>query len=471
MSQRRKESIFVGTSREVIRRILEFVHDRLLWRPRSRVAEKLDLGIRVSDGELGRKHFFISEVRRSEHIAILGKTGTGKSSLLRRLCSQDVGENRGFIYFDLHGDAMPFLLRRIASEERRKRCDLSDRLIVIDPADSEWSVGLNILEHAERSSTFVQIAEFAELLKHRWHLEALGARTEELLRDSLYTLAENDLTLLELAPFLINPSFRASCVQHVRNDEIRQYFEARYDRLSEPMRATVREPILNKISTFTADPHFRHVLGQQESTFSLHAAMKTGSWIVLNLDKGRLGEEAVTLGSLFLSMIKNALFSRHNGRIFTLYCDEIQNLVSYDSGIDIILSESRKFGISVISANQFLDQYPPRIRAAILAVGTHAFFQLASSDAQLVATALDGGKPLSELLKNLPRRHMVVKSGSDHWQEVYIPRVDDPRVSYSDLYNRCRERWAQQRSHVERTISERHASIIRSADSVLHDWS
>jgi hypothetical protein len=124
--------------------------------------------------------------------------------------------------------------------------------------------------------------------------------------------------------------------------------------------------------------------------------MQRNCWGVLNLHKGRLGEEAVTLGSLFLSMIKHALFSRKTRDLFTLYCDEIQNLVSFDSGLDTILSESRKFGISVVSANQFLEQYPARIRAAILAVGTQIFFQLASSDAQHIATALDGGRPLAE---------------------------------------------------------------------------
>ncbi len=190
---------------------------------------------------------------------------------------------------------------------------------------------------------------------------------------------------------------------------------------------------------------------------------------MLNLHKGRLGEEAVTLGSLFLSMIKNALFSRQDRELFTLYCDEIQNLVSYDSDLDTILSESRKFGISVISANQFLDQYPPRMRAAILAVGTHAFFQLTSPDAHQIAAALDGGRPLAELLKNLPRRHMVVKSGTDRWQEVYVPRVEDTQVSYANLYSRCRERWARRRSHVEEEILTRHVSLIENTDA-LHGW-
>lgn len=155
-------------------------HLRTLWnrlkfsRTRTGNQGKLDLGESICDGEVSRKRLVIAQTRRTEHVAILGKTGTGKSSLLRSLCGQDVAGDRGFVFFDLHGDATPFLLRRVALEERRRRCDLSEKLIVIDPSDAEWSVGLNVLARTGRSSAFVQIAEFAELLKHRWHLESLG---------------------------------------------------------------------------------------------------------------------------------------------------------------------------------------------------------------------------------------------------------------------------------------------------------
>jgi hypothetical protein len=390
-----------------------------------------------------------------EHVAVLGKTGTGKSSLLRSLCAQDIECDRGFVYFDLHGDATSFLLGRVALEEQRRQCDLSDRLIVIDPSDSQWSVGINILQGTETTSLFVEVSEFTELLKRRWNLDSLGARTEELLRNSLHVLAENGLTLLELEPLLTNSAFRATCVGRTGNPEVKRYFEGRYDLLTDIMQMAMREPILNKTSAFTADPHFRHIVGQQKSTVSLGEAMRNGSWVVLNLHKGRLGEEAVTLGSLFLSMIKHALFSRKTRDLFTVYCDEIQNLVSYDSGLDTILSESRKFGISVVSANQFLEQYPARMRAAILAVGTQIFFQLASSDAQHIAMALDGGRSLTNLLKNLPRGHMVLKSGSEHWEEIVALRIEDPKVSSSSLYDRCRERWARRRSQVDKDIASR----------------
>src|ERR1700682_961712 len=190
----------------------------------------------------------------------------------------------------------------------------------------------------------------------------------------------------------------------------------------------MREPILNKISAFTADPHFRHIVGQPKSTFSIREAMDQGYWIIVNLDKGRLGEQALSLGSLIFTVLKNALFARQKRSLYTVYCDEIQNFIAYGSGIEAVLSEARKFGVAVVSANQFLDQYPTEMRAAILAMGTHVFFQLSSIDAAQAAQALDGGKSLTEHLKNLSRRQCIVKSGPDRWIDAKVPLVRTPHV-------------------------------------------
>ena len=339
-----------------------------------------------------------------------------------------------------------------------------------EPGDPVFSVGLNPLEGHPGDDRFVQIVEFANTLRERWHLESFGARTDELLRNSLYVLSENGLTLIELTPLLCNSAFRTKCLERVTNAEIKQYFTQRYDRVGEPMQALMREPILNKTSAFTADPHFRHIVGQERSTFSVREALDEGRWLIFNLQKGKLGEQAATLGSLFLTTIKNNLFARQRRELFTLYCDEMQNLVAYASSLDTILSEARKFGVSVVSANQFLDQYPDEMRSAILAMGSHIFFQLSSPDAQQIAMALDGARPLAELLKNLPRRHMVMKTGSERWREGIVPTVDQPKADYSDLYRRSHARWARKRSDVEKEIAERQSAIHNSNNHVLHGW-
>ncbi len=433
------------------------------------VTRGLDLGARITDDDtIGR--VTVAHDKRAEHVAVLGKTGTGKSSLLRYFAQQDVKSGRGFLYFDVHGDATDFIMSCVAEQETALRRDLSDRIIVIEPADPDFSVGMNPLEKQNQAERFVQVAEFAQVLRQRWHLDAFGARTDELLRNSLYALADAGLTLLELGPLLTHTAFRAACVKTLANPEVRQYFEFRYDPLSEAMQATMREPILNKTSAFTADPHFRHIVGQAHSTFSILEAIDAGRWIVLNLNKGLLGEQSPTLGALFFTAIKNALFSRRRRELFSVYCDEVQNLVAYGGGLETVLSEARKFAVSVVSANQFLDQYPPDMRAAILAVGTHVFFQLSSADAQQIANALDGGKPLAERLKNLPRRHIVVKSGHAVWQEAVVPTVTIPEADPADLYVRSRARWARSRTEIEEEIRERQACVNRTPSEALHDW-
>jgi len=428
----------------------------------------LSLGYRVVDGQIVGQKVMLSTTRRAMHVAVLGKTGTGKSSFLRYQGQQDIEAGRGGVFFDLHGDMTPFLLRTISAQEQQLGRDLSDKVILIDPSDPVFSVGFNPLE--TEVADFVLIAEFTQVLRLRWGLDHFGARTDELLRNALFVLSANGLTLLELALLLTNGSFRAACLVKVPNPEVRDYFESRYDQLSDAMRGTMREPILNKTSAFTADPHFRHIVGQERSTFSMKDAMDNGRWVIVNLPKGKLGEQAITLGSLLFTVIKNALFTRDKRSLFTLYCDEIQNFVAYGAGIETVLSEARKFGVSVVSANQFLDQYPPEMRAAILSVGTHAFFQLSSLDATQVSHALDGGKPLAERLKNLSQRHAIVKSGDERWTEIIVPTVHEPKLDYTDLKHRAQVRWGRARTDIEQDIRKRQQVARRNEKEVLDGW-
>lgn len=370
----------------------------------------LDLGARVVDGDMTGSHVRIPQNRRAEHLVLLGKTGSGKSYLIRYLAEQDINAGRGFVFFDLHGDVTPFLVKTVAARERSLQRDLSDRLIIIDPSDPEYSPGLNALEGQTPAGRFIQIAEFSEILKERWHLDTFGARTDELLRNALFVLSENGFTLVELGPFLSDQAFRSRCVSRTTNTEIREYFEIRYDRLSDAMRRVMAEPVLNKIGLFLSDSTFRHLLGQQQSTFNLPDAMDRNCWVVLNLDKGRLAEHGATFGSLFLTKVKHAFFARRSRDIFTVFVDEVQNLVAKGSALEILFAEVRKRGGAVVSANQFLAQLPTETQAALMSAGSFGFFQLSGADAQQISGMLDGGKSLAERLKNLPRRHLIAKT-------------------------------------------------------------
>jgi hypothetical protein len=430
----------------------------------------LDVGARVVDGEPVRARAGVAENRRAESIALIGKSGTGKTSLFRKFQVQDVHDLNFFAEADLHGEEMPFLLKTIALQERKLRRDLSDRVIAIDPSDPDSSVGLNPLEAQPGVDRFAQVAEFSEILKQRWHLDGFGARTDELLRNALYALSENGYTLIELAPLLSDGRFRSACVARVTHSDVREYFEQRYDQLSDAMRRTMSEPVLNKVSFFVSDARFRHLVGQRRSTFSLTDAMDRGAWIILNLDKGKLGEPAATFGSLFLASFKHAFFARKRRGLFTLYCDEVQNLVAFGGGLETMLAEIRKRAGSIVTANQYLAQLTAETQAAILSVGTFGFFQLSAADAQQIAGMLDGGKSLGERLKNLPRRHLILKTADERWCEAVVPTVTAPDIDASDLYRRSIARWARPRRVIEEEIRSRRQAARPQAREALDAW-
>jgi hypothetical protein len=286
----------------------------------------------------------LPDTTRAQHTVIFGKTGMGKTSLIKACIADDIRRNSGLILVDFHGDTTETAYSLIAQEEQRKGVDLSDRLIVIDPTDDRRVVGLNVLQATTPSDRFVQVAELVEFVKHKCDLATLGPRVSEVLFSAAYALSAAGMTLVEIPALLTNASFRERCLREVDNAEIVAFFHDRYDRASEGMQATLRDPVINKLSALLADPHFRHILGQH-STVPLVDALDRGAWIVLALPKGPLGRHAATLAGLFLTYLVRAVFGRRSRRRVSLYLDELQNVVEHTSGIDTLLAEARKFGI------------------------------------------------------------------------------------------------------------------------------
>jgi hypothetical protein len=453
----------------LLEKVLARLWNWVFTRRRKALSAGLFLGFLLSDDRPTKFRIFLSQRQRVTHTLLLGRTGTGKSSLIDSMMEQDIRAGRGFLAIKFHDDHKR-VLSAIAAEERRTGKDLSDRTIVVDPSDLQYSIGLNPLEISGGLSVFIQIAEISNVIRNHAHLDSFGPQTEELLRNSLHVLADSHLTLVELAHFLTNSVFRFSLMTNVTNAEVRGYFENRFDQLSDAMRRSMTNPVLNKTSAFTADPHFRHILGQKQSTFSLIDAIDEGCFIILALPKNRLGEQTALIASVLLAKLKNSAFQRRRRELFTIYADEIQNLVSSESSLEVMFSELRKFGIGIVAANQYLDQYPPQLRSAILAIGTHICFQLSAGDADKMAQAMDGGKNLAELLRNLPMRNFVVKSGSDHCKQVLAPKVEPLKIDFRNLHERSQKRWARERSEIEQEIQGRVPKSADAGKEQLDEW-
>lgn len=432
-----------------------------------RSQEGLRLGFQVRDGLITRSAIRLSQKARQQHIAVIGKTGTGKSGLLRYMMAQDIKASLGFVCIDLHGDLIPFLLDAIAKQELERRKDLSGRVLLVDPASPDHAVGLNLIESELKSFIPAQISEMVNMLRTRWQLEHFGARTEELLRNALWVLCEHDLTLIELAPLLTNSYWRSALLQKLRNTEVKRFFEERYDRASEAMQAVMREAVLNKVTAFTTDAAIRHIVGQQKSAFSLRAAMDQGAWILLDLRKASIGDNALTFAALFLAKLKHAIFSRRSRALFSIYADELPNLVAADDSFLTLLSEARKFGVSVVTANQFLNQFSPAMRSALFSVGTSLCFQLSAEDAPFMARVLGGESGLVRQLASLPHRHFAGRFG-ERLSEMYVPDISRTRTPFADLVSRSLSRFAKPREVIEEEINARQPAPKTQND--LADW-
>jgi DNA helicase HerA-like ATPase len=423
----------------------------------------LPLGSLVFDERVTKNPYFLPTAQRAQHMAILGKTGSGKSYFIRHMAQHEVDAGRGFVLFDLHGDLIPPILRYIAA----KRPADHARVVVIDPANPQWAVGLNPLEAHDDYSRFREVADVTRSLADRWDFR--GARTEELLRNALFVLSANGLTLLETALLLSNDGYREELMKKVSNQEVREYFELRFDPLSAQMKATMREPVLNKLTEFTADPHFRYVLGQRVSTFSFDEALARALIILVDLRKGPLGIHSPTFGSLILAKVKAAIFRRQRRELYTVFADEMQNLAASNTDFETLFSEARKFSVGIVTANQFESQLPPSLRSAIQAIATHVYFELSPEDAAHVAQELGGGKPVAERLRNLRPRHAIVKSGHHRPQEIVTPEVETVTTPAESFLDQSNQLYARLRTDIDADIRTRRPKPD-SLKEVIHDW-
>jgi hypothetical protein len=422
-----------------------------------RPSDGLRLGTAISVGGQ-RVDVTIPDTRRPEHAVVLGKTGVGKTHLLELLATQCMERRNGFAFFDFHGDATTHLLAMAATHEA-----VSERLVIIDPTDPDRSPGLNPLEITDGGDgeRFGRVSELSSILRQRWGMDSFGARTEELLRNALFTLAANHLTLVELPVLLTQTDFRNTAVLGVTNDDVRSYWRDRFEPLSEPMKASFREPILNKTTDFIGTPWIRHLIGQPVSTVRLSEAMQTGKWLLINLSKGILREHAHTLANLIFAKLQFDIMARirhpqSERQLFTIICDEVQNLSEND--LVLLLTEGRKFAVSLITANQFWEQLPRSLRGALLATGTQIFFRLSAADARVLGPELStSGRRYAELLNSLPRGEAIVRIGADAPLHLRIPRLPSPnrQADVERLRSLSATRYTRSRLDIERDIHAR----------------
>jgi hypothetical protein len=445
---------------------LEYILVRLLnglyWARNNR-PEGRDLVLGTTRTHNRHEPAIFREASRPMHLGVIGLSGVGKTYFLENLIRQDIDHQTGFVVFDVHGDLADSIVAYLAASAATHP-ELLDRVVIIEPFDSDYSIGFNPLERTPDTSPFVQAQELAHILRSRWETHSFGPRTEELLRSALYTLSTHDLTLLELPHILTNNAFRAKLISSLPERAVIDYWKGRYQRLSEPMKSMVREPLLTRVSAFLADPQIREIVGQRKSTFNFREAIARGLSVVINLSKGKLGENSTVLGSLLftkleLDVMAQARTPEADRKLFAVYADELQNLVG--SNFATLIAEARKYRVSITAGHQYWRQLPPEMRAAMLGVGSRVLFRLNYHDAVELAGELDPTQKqwYTTLLTRLPRGDAIFRTAADRPVPFTVHPHRNTNVTalnIAQLRDRSRALYAARRTAIREDINARY---------------
>ncbi len=348
--------------------------------------DSIDLGWYWSPRKTEFQLVKIAEKDRATHFYIIGATGSGKTKFIEYLIRQDIEKGNGLGIIDPHGDLVSDIKGYLSTQYGRQH--LSDKVILVDPTDPDYTVTFNPLEIAPGVSITEQVNELISAFRKIWS-DSWGVRMEDLMRNSMIALGEADLTLTELPRFLLRRDFRSIVLEKVNHPIVKDYFH-RFDSMTDRGQASWVEPVMNKINAFFSDERIRQMFASStKSSFNLREIMDSGKILLVKLDKGRLKDSADLLGSLLLAKIQMAAFSRTDisadkRRPFYLYIDEFQNFAS--ESFMVILSEARKYGLSLIMAHQSLAQISNELRSMILGnTGIQAYFRVNHQDASVLA--------------------------------------------------------------------------------------
>ena len=313
---------------------------------------------------------------------VIGKTGTGKSTLLETLISQDIAHGEGVALLDPHGDLAEKVLRNIPDERKGD-------LLYFDPTAAE-PLSFNPLEHVPPDKRPLAAAGLLEVFKKIW-ADSWGPRLEHIFRNALLALLDQpDATLGDVLRILVDASYRRRVVSRVQNPHVRSFWLEEYEGYPARFRAEAIAPIQNKVGAFVTNPIIHRIVGRASDSFDVRKVMDEGKILIVNLAKGKIGEDAAALlGAMLVSKMSLAALSRADvpedaRRDFYLYLDEFQNFTTLSFAS--MLSELRKYRVNLILAHQYLAQLDILIKSAILGnAGTIISFRLGMEDAEILA--------------------------------------------------------------------------------------
>lgn len=407
------------------------------------------------------KVFGIKSKDRRQHMYILGKTGTGKTALLKNLALQDIRAGHGIGIIDPHGEFVEEVLSQIP-EERMKD------VIYFNPVDSEYPIGFNILEVTDPKYKHLVVSDLLGIFTKIW-ANVWSARMEYILQNCILALLDTPgTTLLGISRLLVDKDYRQMIVANVKDPVVKSFWVHEYETWRDQFRNEAIVPIQNKVNQFLNTSFIRNIVGQPKSTLNIPQVMNEGKILLVNVSKGRIGEDnSSLLGAMIITKVQLAAMERvripeEERHDFYLYVDEFQNFAT--DSFASILSEARKYRFNIIIAHQYVGQLvtdiSTKVRDAVFGnVGTMIVFRVGAADAEYLENEFAPEFMMQDLI-NLPNYGIYLKLMVDGvtsrpFSAVTMPPIQfetDPGIK-EKILKLSRERYSRPRAKVEEEIA------------------
>lgn len=418
-----------------------------------------------TDSRNKRVPFGIKTKDRWRHMYVIGKTGMGKSTLLENMAVQDIQNGNGMAFIDPHGKTADLLLEYVPPERIKD-------VIYFAPFDTEYPISFNVMEDVGPGKRHLVANGLMSAFKKIW-VDAWSARMEYILSNILLALLEYpDSTLVGVNRMLADKDYRKKVVENIKDPSVKSFWVDEFAKYGERYMQEAGAAIQNKIGQFISNPLVRNIIGQPKSSFDIREIMDEKKILIINLSKGRVGEtNANLIGSMIITKIYLAALSRADvseNRMktlppFYLYVDEFQSFAN-ESFADI-LSEARKYKLSLTIAHQYIEQMSEEVRAAVFGnVGTMVTFRVGAFDAEVLEKEFAPVFTAEDLVNlgfvQIYLKLMIDGVSSQPFSASTLPPIKKPDVNHrDDVIENSRKVFARERLVVEEAIKKWHEPI------------
>ncbi len=412
------------------------------------------------------KKFGIKLDDRRRHMYLIGKTGMGKTVLIKNMAIQDIQAGKGIGFVDPHGEAAEELLDFIPSNR------VND-VIYFNPADLDFPIAFNIMEQVGVEHRHLVASGLMGVFKKIWP-DVWSARMEYILNNCILALLEYPgSTLLGVNRMLADPEYRKKIVDKVTDPVVKAFWTQEYARYTQRYEVEATAAIQNKVGQFISNPLIRNIIGQVKSKLNMRELMDEGKILILNLSKGRIGEDnSRLLGALLITKIQLAAMSRvdipeEDRKDFFLYVDEFQNFAT--ESFANILSEARKYRLDLILGHQYITQMEETVRDAVFGnVGTIVSFRVGAEDAEWLEREFSPEFLATDLVNlakyNIYLKLMIDGIAGSPFSARTLPPFPRPEQSFRDkIIQVSRERYSTPGQIIEEKIARWTGTAIEAA--------